>query len=217
MNRALIVKELRESVGLVAVTALAATWVLCNLWGVAITPLDSREAVDMPFVDDELLYAAIPILGGTLAGLLALKQSAWEEMKGTFRYLLYRPVERRRVMLTKMAVALVVVMTLMAVFILLHAIWAAGPGRHPSPFFWSMTVPAWKTWFVLPVFYMGTLLTGMRPGRWYGSRLLPAATGGLAGFVLMAQLWVWVTIVGSALVTLLLAACVLSVARVRDY
>ena len=41
----------------------------------------------------------------------------------------------------------------MAVFILLHAAWAAGPGRHPSPFFWSMTVPAWQTWFVLPVFY----------------------------------------------------------------
>ena len=46
------------------------------------------DAMDLPFVEDGLLYAAITILGGGLGGLLALKQSAWEEMKGTFRYLL---------------------------------------------------------------------------------------------------------------------------------
>jgi hypothetical protein len=217
MNRALIVKELRESAGLVAVAALVAAWVLCNLRGVAIPPFNSREAVDFPFVTDQMFYTAIAIVGGGLGGILALKQSAWEEMKGTFRYLLYRPIERRRVMLMKMAVGLTVTMVLMAVFILLHAAWAAGPGRHPSPFYWSMTVPAWHHWFVLPVFYMGTLLTGIRPARWWGSRVFPAAAAGMAGFMLIAQPWWWVALVGSALVTLLLAFCVLNVARVRDY
>jgi hypothetical protein len=138
-------------------------------------------------------------------------------MKGTFRYLLYRPIERRRVILTKMAVGLSVTMVVMAVFILAHAAWAAGPGRHPSPFYWSMTIPAWQHWFVLPVFYMGTFLTGIRPARWWGSRLFPAAAAGLAGFVLLSQPWWWAALVGSALITLLLAFCVLNVARVRDY
>jgi hypothetical protein len=35
--------------------------------------------------------------------------------------------------------------------------------------------------------------------------------------MLIAQPWWWAALVGSALATLLLAGCVLAVARVRDY
>jgi len=217
MNRALIVKELRESAPLAALTAVGAAWVLANLWGVPITPWDSRQATELPFVNDGALYAALGVLGGGFAAMLALKQSAWEEMKGTFRYLLYRPIERRRVVLTKMAVGVAAVMALMGAFILLHAAWAAAPGHHPSPFFWSMTVPAWHIWLVLPLVYLGAMLTGLRPGRWYGSRLLPAAAAGALAFVLGAQPWWWVALAGSAIASLFFAACILHVARVRDF
>jgi uncharacterized membrane protein YsdA (DUF1294 family) len=216
MNRALIIKELRESAALVALATLVGAWVLANLWGVALTPWDSRTAERWPF-RQYLMETALPVLGGSFAVLLAMKQTAWEEMRGTFRYLLYRPIERRRVVMLKLAVGLALVMALTAAFILSHAAWAAAPGNHPSPFFWSMTEPAWRVWLVLPVIYLAAALSGMRPGRWWGSRLLPLAGGCTVAAILAAQPWWWVTLAGSAAVSCLLMACTVRVAQTREY
>jgi hypothetical protein len=217
MNRALIVKELRESAVLATLAALGAAWVLANLWGTPIMPWDSRVATGLPFLAGDFVEVALPVLGWGFAVLLAMKQTAWEEMKGTFRYLMYRPVERRRVAAIKMAIGLALVMGITAALILAHAIWAATPGHHASPFFWSMTERAWQYWFVLPVVYLGAALSGWRPGKWHGSRLLPLLGAGLAAFALMSLPWWWITLAGSILVSALLAACIFPVVRTRDY
>jgi len=57
--------------------------------------------------------------------------------------------------------------------ILVYAAWAAAPRTHPGPFEWSMTGPAFRTWLVAPVVYLGAFTSGIRPARWFGSRLLP--------------------------------------------
>jgi hypothetical protein len=57
--------------------------------------------------------------------------------------------------------------------IVFHALRAATPGVHAAPFFWWMTVPWWQ-WLLLPPFlYLVVFLIGIRPARWYGTRLLP--------------------------------------------
>ena len=47
------------------------------------------------------------------------------------------------------------------------------PGTHPGPFEWSMTGPALRIWLIMPLVYLGAFASGIRPARWFGSRLLP--------------------------------------------
>jgi hypothetical protein len=81
-----------------------------------------------------------------------------------------------------------------------------------------MTGFAWRLCFLLPLLYLGAFLSGLRPARWYGTRLLPlAACGLLAGF-LATFAWWWP--LGFLLAVLLYTALVIGVchvARVRDY
>lgn len=216
MTRALVVKELRECAPLAALAALAAAYALSELWGVSLLPWSQRFPNEMPFVHSEFGGWMAFICGG-LALLLGFKQTAWEDFKGTYFFLRHRPMERRRMLLVKMAVGLGIVAALSAAMILVHGLWASRPGNVPSPFFWSMTVPAWHLWAVLPLVYMAAFLAGVRPGRWYGSKLLPLIAVGVLAFILGAQLWPWAALVGSAALTAMAAAVALDVAATRDY
>jgi len=214
--RALVVKELRESAPLVALAGLGLAWMLANLWGVALTPFDLQQATGNPFVFDNV-EGTLGVVAGALALLLGMKQSAWEEMRGTYHFLLHRPLARSRIFITKMAVGVSLVLMSAATAILLHGLWAAAPGNHASPFFWSMTEPAWRVWTALPVAYLGAFLSGIRPGKWYGSRLLPLAAGCLASFLLAVLPWWWLSFLGSIGLSAMYVGCSLYVARTRDY
>jgi hypothetical protein len=170
----------------------------------------------MPFVDSDFSEAFSLIISLFAIGL-ALKQSLWEEMKGTYHYLLHRPLPRQRVFAVKMCVGLAAVLAAGVVAVLIHALWAATPGNHPSPFFWSMTVPAWQLVAVAPVVYASAFLSGMRPARWYGSKLLPLIGGGAIAYFLAALPWWWLAFAGSAIATTALVACTLQIAATRDY
>jgi hypothetical protein len=105
--------------------------------------------------------------------------------------------------------------------VLIYALWAATPGHHASPFEWSMTAPEFGVVPKMPLVYLGAFLSGIRPGRWYGSRFLPLAAGGTA-VVLLQVLSLVVGLPGLALLLcLVLAACfvhvILDVAATRDF
>jgi len=217
MFRTLVLKELRESLPIVAIATLAIGYVLASIsWGFKLFGSFLHGADQVPFVADGFAYK-IAWIGGVLAAVLALKQTQWEEMKGTYRYLLYRPVDRRQFFLLKIAVGLSIVAIMMAAMIVAYGVWASMPGRHASPFFWSMTIPSWQGWSVLPVIYAAAFLSGIRPARWFGSKLLPLAGGAVAAFFLMVQPWPWIAWVGSGLLTALYVSCGIDVARSRDY
>ena len=57
---------------------------------------------------------------------------------------------------------------------------AAAPRTHPGPFEWSMTESALRLWLILPLVYLGAFFSGLRPARWFGSRLLPLLSVALA-------------------------------------
>jgi hypothetical protein len=72
-----------------------------------------------------------------------------------------------------MSIGVGLLLVSMAVPILVYAVWAASPGRHPAPVEWSNTRPALRLWLLAPLIYLGAFASGIRPARWSGSRLLP--------------------------------------------
>jgi hypothetical protein len=81
-----------------------------------------------------------------------------------------------------------------------------------------MTGFAWRLCFLMPLVYLGAFLSGLRPARWFGTRLLPLAACGLLTAFLATLAWWWP--VGFPLAVLTYALLVLAichVARTRDY
>ncbi len=226
MVLAIVRKELRES-WLFAALALGLYGVyLCKLTGKSTTLLGhlvgwlpgmNVETPEVPFVEGNFTTILF-FIGAALAIALGFRQSAWEPSQGTALYLLHLPLTRRSLFLTKLftGISLLLVSTLLP--ILIYATWAELPGTHPGPFEWSMTVPAFQVWLLLPLFYLGAFASGIRPARWYGSRLLPLLSVGLAGAVLaMLSPWWLIAAPMLLLVALVLASDILWEAETRDY
>ena len=125
MLKALVIKELRESAGIVALAVLAAAFALSSLVGMSLLPMFRvGETSGIPFVSDSFGFY-LSVIVGALALALGLKQSAWEFGHSTYRFLLHRPVRRASIFWTKLAVGSVIVFGLGAVMILIYSIWAA--------------------------------------------------------------------------------------------
>ena len=164
--KALMLKELREIVA-IAVLALAAYLALVmSLMGTKLfywIPGLPQGPENIPFLSTDF-QSAFAVISGVFVLALGFRQSVWESTRGTFLFLLHRPVARRQLLLTKLATGIVVFLLCGSVPILLYAWWASVPGHHPGPFFWSMTGPAWQLWFLMPLLYLGMFLSGLRPG-----------------------------------------------------
>jgi hypothetical protein len=217
MLRALVVKELRESAGLVAVAGLASAYVLADMTGIRLMPWQSTGYDQtFPFVRDTLNSYLILVAGG-LAILLGLKQTAWESWQGTFFFLLHRPLSRRRVFGAKLVVGGGLLLLVSGALILIYALWAATPGTHASPFFWSMTVPAWQLWYSFLLLYFGAFLSGIRPGRWFGSRLAPLVAGAVLAAVASAVPWWWLSVAIVLAASAIALPTIFYYVEVRDY
>jgi hypothetical protein len=211
MHKALVLKELRESAGLIAVAVLVAAYTLAGLTGVRLLPIQSGSGTQYPFVSDYSFVFSLSMLAGGLAVLLGFKQSAWELWQGSYFFLLHRPVSRRTIFGVKLAVGLAVLLAISGAVIQLYAMWAATPGTHATPFFWSMTISAWQLWISFPMLYLGAFLSGIRPGRWFGSRLAPLAASGLLVILAAVVPWWWLSL------TIVLVSCTAFVASIFQY
>ena len=221
MIKALAVKELREILGIGAIALLLFLAVASNMMGLKllawISFLPDKTKGGIPFVDPS--YAMVfGFLAGAFAIALGLRQSAVESGRGTYLFLLHRPMARAWIFLSKIVTGLIVYGICSGVPTLLYAAWAATPGNHPSPFTWSMTGLVWQLWLLMGLVYLGAFQSGLRPARWYGTRLLPlVASAGMVVLVLFIPNW-W--LVGLPL-ALVYAVCQLSninhLAHVRDY
>ena len=218
MYRAIALKELRE-VAPIAILALVA-YLACidGLTGgtlFAWMPFVPRGLVSIPFTGKEPFYFAFISIAMTIA--LGYRQTLGEEYRGTYLYLLHRPMQRSQIFACKLATGAAVYLVGSFIPIALYLFWAATPGNHPSPFYWSMTFSTWQAWLALLLLYLGAFLSGLKPGRWIGARLLPLAGAGLlVGFVLSLPWWP----LGLLFLLLALALCVANVQYVaarRDY
>lgn len=220
----LVVKEMR-SVTLIGAAACAAYLLvvakLTNLTGFGwMRTFVPEHSTQIPFLDEafEQPFTVVSLL---LAVCLAVWQTAIESRGGAWLFLLHRPVSRRAIVLSKLVVGLSVLLGCSALPIVLYGAWAARPGTHPSPFEWSMTNETWRLWWSMPPLYFGTLLTMLRPARWFGTRLLPCVAGfGWSIYRESQGAWLWPTWQEFAVVAamdVVFVACLLLVSREREY
>jgi hypothetical protein len=215
MILALVKKELREArtfaalalglylVYLIKLTAGSEYSLLGRL--LAYVPGMSGGSADVPFVAGDFA-AVLSFIGGGLAIALGFRQSAWEPSQGTAPYLLHLPLSRRTIFLTKLTTGIGLLLACTLAPILAYATWAATPRTHPGPFEWSMTGPAFRLWLIMPLVYLGAFASGIRPARWFGSRLLPLLAVAPVGVLLYAAPPWW--LIGLPILCLTAAALV---------
>ncbi len=221
MMRALARKELRELLPLLALAAIVQVIIVCSSMHVNLgIRLVTQSADLIPFVGQDAIWQVF-LVGGLLAGSVGLRQTMWESNRHTWQFLLHRPLPREALFGAKLAVGAAASTLVVVVPILWYALWAASPGAHASPFFWSMTIWAWLLCALMPLVYLGAFLSGLRSARWYGSRFLPLAAALLAMFLcygLSAALsWHVAALVAGGVVAAGYVAVILFVARTRDF
>ncbi|MBL9124810.1 MAG: hypothetical protein JNG90_14325 [Planctomycetaceae bacterium] len=173
MIRAIVLKELRSLAPLAVLAGLIELYLVCILIGLPL-PFFRRAEETIPFVADPYCWWVLAVAGifGAVAGLW---QTLWESARGTYQFLLHRPLERHWLFAAKLATGALLTWLMAGVPLLLYALWAATPGTHAGPFEWSMSRWAWDAWLALPLFYLGGFLSGLRSARIFGSRLWPLA------------------------------------------
>ncbi|MBI2826093.1 MAG: hypothetical protein HYX69_15520 [Planctomycetia bacterium] len=175
MIRAIIRKELRELLPFIALALLAqALLVLAALY--PRSPFEETHVI--PFVRQSMMQYTFGV-AACLAVALGLWQTMWESSRGTFLFLLHRPIARERVIGTKLVVGAGATLLVVALPVLIYAVWAAAPGTHASPFAWAMTTWAWCWSGAMSVVYFGAFLSGLRPARLFGSRFAPLAAAAI--------------------------------------
>jgi hypothetical protein len=222
--KVLVLKELRELRGIAALALAAYLVLVARMTGVKgfdWVPGMPQEMEFPPFVAGEF-QGFFGLLTGAFAIALGFRQTAWESSQGTFLFLLHRPISRQAVFFIKLATALLVLMSCAAVPILLYGWWAATPDQIASPFRWSWTLSSWCIiGGTIPV-YLGAFLSGLRPAKWLGTRLLPLAAGVtiwvlLAALNRAANLTTFAAILAVLLVAALFVGAIRYVALTRDY
>jgi hypothetical protein len=187
MLKALMLKELRETAWIGMVGLLAHLAFVASCAGYAVLPFWTRGDIGgIPFLGGSGSFlTAFGFVSVALAATLGLRQTAFESRGGTWLFLLHRPASMRQVLAAKLAVGAGLYLVCGLIAILSYAAWAAMPGHHASPFYWWMTADAWWAWGIIVIVYLGAFLAGIRPARWFGTRLLPLAAGGLLTILLI--------------------------------
>jgi hypothetical protein len=217
--KTLALKELREVGGIAAVALACYLALAVNAMGAKVfdwVPGMPAGTTEVPFVGGSFttFHTFLSVL---FALALGFRQSAWESAQGTYLFLLHRPVWRNAVFLTKLATGLSLFLACASLPLLLYGWWASVPGHHASPFEWSMTADAWKREFTTCLLYFGAFLSGLRPARWFGTRLLPLIASILLLLAVEEVPFWWLSLLATGVVGGLLTANVCFVARVRDY
>lgn len=225
MILAIVKKELREIRGFAALAmGLYLIYVdRLTIRGIArqttftFLPDVRHDSAQIPFVG-EVFLGFYTLIGLGLAIALGLRQSAWEPSQGTSLYLLHLPLRRRTLFLTKLGAGIGLLLACMLVPVVLYAIWAATPGTHSSPFEWSMTGTAFRIWSLMPLAYLGAFASGIRPARWFGSRLLPLVAVAIpAVFAFAVPLWWLIGFPVLLVAASVILSDILMVAETRDY
>lgn len=226
MIRALAMKEWREIRAFGALALGVSLIYLASVTGLLSDPMlrampwasrTTGRPPDLPFVRDGFIVM-LGLVGSVLAIALGLRQSAWEPHQGTSLYLLHLPMPRRTILATKILTGVGLLLACALVPILLYGTWAAWPRTHAGPFEWSMTADALRVWAMTPLVYLAAFASGIRPARWFGTRLLPLAVVAAPAILTLAvPSWWLIGLPIAAVTAAVLTAAVVQEAETRDY
>jgi hypothetical protein len=220
MIKVLALKELREIAWLAALALVAYAALVGGLMGYAVfsmLPWYPQGSNEIPFISPTFEFS-FTMISGALAIALGFCQSAWESVRGTYVFLLHRPVPRPTIFLAKLGVGVILFLVCAAAPIFVYGWWCATPRNHPSPFLWSMTDQSWRYWLSLPTVYLGAFLSGLRPARWLGTRLLPLVGSLPLALLLGESSMNWTTLALTVgIVDTLFVVAIVHAAKSRDY
>ena len=210
-------KEFRELLPLIILGVILELYLACTATGMRLGFFEENSMGAIPFVSDQTSLLFFYASGG-IALALALWQTMLESTRGTFQFLLHRPLERRAIFGTKLAVGGAACLFVAALPVLCYSLWAATPGTHASPFQWSMTAWAWQMCLQMPLVYLGAFLSGLRPGHWFGTRFLPlaASVSALTALQLISA-WPWAILLACVAAEAGFVLVILSVGKSRDF
>jgi ABC-type transport system involved in multi-copper enzyme maturation permease subunit len=221
MWKAIVLKELRGVMPIACLAAIAYLACVANMIGYpvffGIMEINTNDII--PFFNDSFVND-IMCLGMVFAVALGFWQTVSENHRGTWLFLLHRPMSARKIIGAKLVVGAVVYLVVTAIAILIYAAWAAKPGHHASSFGWWMTKETWYYAFLMLLGYFGAFLSGIRPGRWFGTRLLPLIAAGIVGMIIAQestlQYWVW-GMFFTVLAIIFSVIVIFHVSRTRDF
>jgi len=223
---AIVRKELREiapigllavAVHLVFVSGLMGIKLVTNLpfRGFFLNVPQGTQGI--PFVHQDFAWG-FTIVTIVFAIVLAFRQAAWEDIKGTYLFLFHRPMARTHIFLAKILTGIGFYVVCSFVPIVVYGWWAATPGNHPGPFEWSMTWGSIRILFTIVLLYLGILVTYILPARWLGTRILPLVAVGCLAMAIAPTPLLWplslsiIIILASLLIT-----TICHIATNRDY
>src|SRR5438445_802908 len=99
MLKALLIKELRDVVGIAGLALAAGMVIVTGLIGFQpVAALVGGGNTEIPFAGHSFAKM-LGLLSFALAAALGFRQTAWEGMRGTFPFLLHRPISRNVIFL----------------------------------------------------------------------------------------------------------------------
>ncbi len=179
----LILKELRSISRLIALALLADGFLLSDLtgqsyWLGGTYPMHSGFAL----IQASWLLR-FGFLVAAIAGALGMSMSLDDGLRGTWAFALFRPVSRQAYIGAKLLVGGAVTLALSVLPVAVYSMWAATPGIVVAPFRWSQLQPAIEACGWSVVIFLGAFLSGIRPAKWWWSRLWPLATSVVLGML----------------------------------
>lgn len=180
---ALMLKELRSISRFVALALLADGLLLSDLtgqsyWLGGTYPMQSGFAL----IQSSWLLR-FGFLVAAIASVLGLSMSLDDGLRGTWAFALFRPASRRAYIGAKLLVGGAVTLALSVLPVAVYSMWTATPGNVVAPFRWSLLQPAIEACGWSVVVFLGAFLSGIRPAKWWWSRLWPLVSSVVLGML----------------------------------
>jgi len=178
---------------------------------------DYRKMRWSPLLNSEI-FQFLWIIPFGFAILLGFVQTLTDSFQGTWGYLLHLPPGRRWVISSKLLVGASAYLACNGLFLFGCLLNGFSRQTEVHPFQWSMINPYVQLMLIGLLIYLGTFLTGLRPARWYATRLLPLLGCMMLAWMFFAlpQSWVY-GLVPLALVCGLLVGLILYIGDTRDF
>jgi hypothetical protein len=188
---ALVLKELRSLWRVIALALLADGWLLCELTGQSnwlrgfSAPMSGFALAQGDFL------TWFGFLLASIASAAGLAMSLDDGLRGTWQFALFRPLSRRAYIGTKLLVGGAMTFALSVLPVAVYSVWAARPGNVAAPFRLSLLQPALEACGWSVVVFLGAFLSGIRPAKWWWSRLWPL------GATVVLGMFFWLTSIES--------------------
>jgi hypothetical protein len=158
---------------------------------------------------------ALSLIACAVGLWLGIAMSFREEVKGTWAFLIHRPVARSHIIGAKLLGACALYAGAVAIPYAALALWCAVPGNCPAPWAVDYLFPGLDILARGAIIFLGAFLCGVRPARWYATRFVPLfAAVTLVILSALSPVW-WVSNAVTLLtITLFLAAVWATLGRV---